>query len=181
MQSLRDQFLTYKVYAQKDLDAYSELYRTYYDRILRFAFYKVPTKEVAEDVAEEVFTRALEYLMERRIANFNAFAYQVTRNVIADFYRKNPQNVGIEYADQAHLPGFEKILEEADVQIEITRLKAHIDRLKPEHKEVVVLRYLDDLTVNEVADIIGRTPGHVRVIAHRAIKTLKNEFSKNYE
>ena len=75
-------------------EAYADLYDLYYKQIYRYIYFKVSTKEKAEDLTSDAFLKCWEYINkhENAVNNFQAFIYQVARNLIADFYKKPKEN-----------------------------------------------------------------------------------------
>src|SRR3989338_4562023 len=90
MQRLREKILVFQVSEGRDPRAYGELYGLYFDSIRRFIFFKVSNEEV-DDLTSQVFLKAWEYLIDpdqKRVQNFKAFLYQLTRNTVVDYYRR---------------------------------------------------------------------------------------------
>src|SRR3989338_9456129 len=81
-----------------DTEDFIEIYRFYVDRIYRYIFMRVRSKEDAEDMASEVFKRTWEYIYkkENNIAYLNAFFFQTAKNLITDYYRKGREDKPLE-------------------------------------------------------------------------------------
>lgn len=161
-----------------DADAFGEIFERYAQRVFHFIFARLDNRLEAEDLTEEVFLRALRSLpnYEERGLSFAPFLFQIARNTLADYYHKNSQS-------PKNLPIYEIPLEadpnDADpVRIESNNRKhqeliSAISKLKKEYREVLVLRFLHDLPPTEVAEIMGRSQGSVRVLQHRALNALR--------
>jgi len=189
MQNLKEKLLIFRVSEGKDQRAYAELYRIYYDKIRSFVFFKVSSKEEAEDLASQAFLKAWEYmtnLEQRRVQDFKGFIYQLTRNLVVDFYRRQgraPDVIALE--DQ----GEEENIPDSRQDFFLTQLyksdRAYITdclkRLHDGYREIVVLRFLEDMEIGEIAEITGKTPGNVRVLIHRGIKALKKIVENEYD
>lgn len=171
---------------RKDPTAFAELYDYYLDKIYRFIYLKVATSEQAEDLTSEVFFKIWQYINREdklEISNLNAFLYKTARNTVIDFYRDKSQ--------KEVLPGgeaFEQIQEIYQqsllVKIETDSTIALIDRalkqLKDEYREVIVLHFMEELSAGEIAKILGKSKGNVRILIHRSLKVLR-EILNNHE
>lgn len=162
--------------AQKgDQTAFGELYDFYANRLYRFISCKIPTREQAEDILQETFFKAWQAIPKLKLAdlNFNAWLYKIARNVVNDHYRAvkrrpTPDNLDNYY----HLSDSTDILEETDVKFEIEKVRAILNKLPPAYQQVLELRFIQELSVEETANIMGKTAIAVRITQHRAVKKL---------
>ena len=146
--------LLYKIKSLDDAESYGKLYDLYVDRIYRFIFFKVSVKEDAQDLTSEVFLKTWQYIKEKdKIDNFNAFIYQIARNIVIDYYRKiSVQNV---ISDEKQLENIqdsfsEKLLNEVNINIEMTQVLIYLNKLKDEYREVILLRYIEGYSIKEI-------------------------------
>jgi RNA polymerase sigma-70 factor (ECF subfamily) len=175
---LKEKFLLFRIRVKKDPDAFGEIYDSYVKQIYRFIYFKVPSAEQAEDLTSEAFLKAWHYLKEKRdVTNLQALLYSVARSVVIDWYRAAAaergnvmleESVTIEAADAAS----EKLQHEIEVKFDTSLVLEKLRGLKDEYREVVILKYLDELTTGEIAAVLGKTPANVRVLVHRATKAL---------
>ena len=157
---------------------FSKLYDQYIDKIYRFIFLKVNSQEIAEDLTSETFLRGWQTFQnrEKEISNPPAFLYQIARNLVVDFYREKSKvrTVPVEYVKindpRANLE------EKQIVRSDMDTVKQAIGNLKEDYQNVVIYHYLDDLSVPEIAKIMQKPEGTVRVMIHRALKSLKAEL-----
>lgn len=175
MQKDRERFLLFKIYRFRDALAFREIYDAYYDRILRHLSYKLPTKEDADEQAAEVFLRLWNYLQEARVENLAALIYRIAHGVYANFYRRAASRPkedelaeGMEFVDEA--PGPE---EQTTIQMSVDTMKGVLPKLKEDYRDVVIMRYLDELTVREISLALEKSENTVRVTLHRALKTVR--------
>ena len=177
--AIRKKFLIFKVLEHQDSDSFGELYDLYLPQIYRFVYFKVLRKEEAEDLSAQTFFKAWEYLKSasaqgKTIDNFDALIYTIARNTVIDFYRKRAKD-----GKPADLSEGERIeAEESGIQSEIFQgsfgeLEGALRQLKDLHREVIVLRFLEERNISEIAEITGKTSSHVRVILHRGLQALK--------
>lgn len=179
MKAAQEKLLIYQVSKHKDPEAYSGLYDLYVDDIFRFIFYKVSNREQAEDFTSEVFLRTWQQLQkaDEEIKNIKALFYRIARNLIIDHYRREAKQKTVSLEDQAtdglELAGDEDLLEEIQLTGDKVMLAKALQELKEEYREMIVLRYINEFSVDEIAEITGKTKGTIRVIIHRGIKALR--------
>ncbi|MCX6782320.1 MAG: sigma-70 family RNA polymerase sigma factor [Candidatus Magasanikbacteria bacterium] len=175
---LSEKILLYRLQTKQDPEAFTELYDSYVKRIYRFVFFKVPGHEEAEDITSEVFLKVWNHIAENKeIKSFSGLLYRVARNCIIDLYRSksyqpNPLLLselpeGIEPSDKGIA------VEKISVSSEAEEMIKAIKKLKQEYQEVLTLKYVDELNVDEIAEITGKGQIAVRVTLHRAMKKLK--------
>jgi RNA polymerase sigma-70 factor (ECF subfamily) len=173
MSAYRQKFLAFRVYRFKDTDAYGELYDIHADRIRRFLVFKVPRKEDAEEITSEVFLRGWEYMTSSAVENVGALLFRIARNITADFYRKNSPVETVEDAVLEQVPADGSLAEQVTQKGESDDLIEKMKLLKDEHREVLVMRYLNEMSIGEIASTLEQTPNNVRVTLHRAKKALQ--------
>ena len=174
--SIHEQVLIYKI-KRGDNSAFGPLYDFYVEPVYRFVYLKVPTSQDAEDITAQTFLKAWQSIKDqKRINNLNALIYQIARNLVADFYRSRGTIIeSIEEQETVIADRVDLSLEEKmNLKSEMVAVEGALRQLKHEYREVIVLFYLNDLSLKEIADIIGRSPGATRVLAHRGLKALKN-------
>ncbi len=176
MSTLREKFLAYRVYRHQDSAAYGEIYDLFADRIRRFLAFKLPRNEDADDLAGEVFLRGWEYMTSSAVSNLNAFFFRIARNLVADFYRK--YKVTEELSQAAEKDDGVSVSDEIATKIESDELINALKHLKDEYREVLVMRYLSEMEVGEIASALEKTSNSVRVLLHRAKKALQDHVEK---
>lgn len=159
-----------------DVDAFGLVYDFYQEKIYRFVYLKVPTQQDAEDITAEAFLKAWQYIQEKKaIHTLQAFLYQIARNLVVDFYRRRGAPLEsldekeIVVADRSDLTLEEKMMLKSDMQ----EIEGALRQLKDAYREVIVLHYLNELSLKEVARIIEKSPGATRVLLHRGIKAVR--------
>lgn len=179
MSALREKFLAFRVYRYTDREAYGEIYDLFADRIRRFLIFKLPRPEDADELTSEVFLRGWEYMSSGTVNNLNAFFFRIARNLVADFYRKYKATDGIEAAET--IDAGVSVEEGVATKIAGDELLETLRTLKDEYREVLVMRYLSEMEVGEIASALEKTSNSVRVLLHRAKKALqeKVETSKS--
>jgi RNA polymerase sigma-70 factor (ECF subfamily) len=177
MNKLEEKKLLYKIRTKQDEQAFASLYDHYIDDIYRFVYYKVSNQQDAEDLTSEIFLKTWRYLIDesnKDVDNFRALIYRTARNRIIDFYRKRSDKEECSIEDVLKVTPDETSLEQ-EVQEEITQeqILKKMQKLKDNYQEVIVLRYLQELSTKETAQIMDKSRSTVRVTLHRALKKLK--------
>lgn len=173
MSMRQHKFLVFRVYRFHDTTAYGKLYDYYFMRIRRYIYFKVPKAEDADELTADVFLRGWEYATSSRVDNPGALFYRIARNLIADFYRRRKEEMSLDAVPEFVLTEESTIVEDLAVQEEHAALVVQIRKLKEEYQEVLVMRYMDDLDIREIAVVLEKTPNNVRVTLHRAKKALQ--------
>lgn len=163
-----------------DTAAFGALYDHYVPRIYRFVFLKVGRKEDAEDLTHEIFVRAFEHIKDYRQKGFpfSSWLYRIARNAIIDRYRGRRQTVDIDAVSPEELPALANVETRAEQAILLQKVSGAIGALKPEHQDVIIMRFVEELSVKETAEAMGRSEGAVKLLQHRAIKELRTKLGK---
>jgi len=180
--SLKQKYLVYKVRQSKDAEAYGNLYDFYVERIYRFIFFKVNSQEIAEDLTSEVFLKTWEYInkTDKKINNLNALFYKVARNSVIDHYRS--KKIESYDSDEDLMEKIEEkrnFADEVETKLEMESLQKHLTKLKDIYREVLILRFVEEFSISEIAELMEKSSGNVRVLLHRATEALKNLAGEN--
>lgn len=165
--------------------AFEQVYEAFLAPMYRFILFKVSHRQDAEDLSAQVFLRAWQHLyhQQRPVENLRAFLYQVAKNLVIDFYRQRardgislePYEAAAARVDEKQLQLFRRI----EHAIELDDIERALRSLKDEYKEVVLLRYVEELSVKEISAIVGKSHGAVRVILFRALKLLRTKLASD--
>jgi len=174
---LKERLLLFKA-KNKDPEAFAKVYDLYLDRIYRFVFFKISNIEEAQDITSEVFLKTWQYIIDgnNEVKNLNAFFYKIARNLVIDHYRKSSKkNVSLEDIKmlEQEKAGIEDLPKKVQVILEIEKVQARLNDLKDEYREAIILRYIEGLSISEIAEIVEKKKGAVRVILYRALNTLR--------
>ncbi len=183
MNRLSENFYLAKVKRNNDADAFAKLYDTYVRRVYRFVYFKVKSAEDAEDITAEVFLKTWNYLSERgaEVKSFSGLVYRIARTTIIDWYRKQsrrPDTTVFDLEQNINDVGDNNAeVERLASRLEHQRVLAGLHRLKHDYQELVVLRYIEDFSIQEIVEITGKKSLTVRVMLHRALKKLESFLS----
>ena len=164
-----------RVYARESLEAeLAGLYGEYYDKIARYAAVHIGNRADAEDVAGEVFLKALESLgsYEKRGIPMQAWLFRIAHNLVVDYLRKMSKRKTVDI-DSVTVRSNESPEAIAEVNIEVERVKKAMEQLTREQREVLSLRFFGELTSKETAAIMGKSDGAVREMQRAATSKLR--------
>ena len=171
-QDFQEKILLLKV-SQGDSDAFGIFFDRYSKKIYRFIYYKVTIVEVAEDLTSQCFLKVWEQISTgMKIRRIRAWIYRLARNLVNDYYRgREKEELPLIYPEQ--LDG-EILKFNPDEELDLKKLEKILFILKGEAREIIALRYIEELSIGEIAKIVDKSQANIRVIIHRAIKELQN-------
>jgi RNA polymerase sigma-70 factor (ECF subfamily) len=162
-------------------EQFGKIYDEYIEKIYRFVYLKVNSREIAEDISSKVFMRGWDSYRAKgeSIKNIGAFLYQVSRNMVIDHYRQKGRTnmVSTEYVTEIVDNGagiHEKAIINADIEI----VKSALKNIKKDYQDVIIWHYLEDMPASEISQIIDKPEGTVRVMIHRGLEALKGELNQ---
>lgn len=154
--------------AQRDLSRFAELYEVWFDRVYTYVARRIGDRGETEDLVSDVFHHALANLrrFEWRGAPFSAWLFRIAANKIADRWERLAR-------EQALEPPRE--LEEADQEEAYDRAKlfALMRDLPDDQRKVLELRFLEEMSTREVAEVLGRSEGAVKQLQFRGLESLR--------
>jgi RNA polymerase sigma-70 factor (ECF subfamily) len=159
-----------------NLNDFSLLYDAYLDKIYRYIFFKTRQKETAEDITSDVFIKALSKIrtFDSSKASFSVWIYRIARNSVIDHYRSRKETVNIE--DAWDLASDDNVEKDVQTNLSLKQVEEYIKKLKPEQRDLVVLRVWQDLSYKEISEIMGKDENNLRVSFGRIVSTMKKEL-----
>lgn len=156
-----------------DSEAFGEIYDFYVDAIYRYIFFKVG-KEDALDLTENVFLKVWEKLRtyKRGKSYFSSWLFRVAHNTIVDHYRMRKAYTELD----TNVPDDKRqndpvIMTEQNLSHETLQLA--IKKLKKKYQQIIILKYINELENDQIARIMKRSEGNLRILKFRALKALK--------
>lgn len=162
---------------QGQSEAFSELYLRFAPPIFRFLFSHLDDRLDAEDLTEEVFLRLWRFLpqFQDQGVPILAFLFKIARNALIDFYRRSGRAGGHMSIEEHPIPALQfDPGESALASLEHQEVRQTLNQLREDYRMVLALRFLSGLTPEETGEVMGRTPGAVRILQHRALSALRN-------
>jgi RNA polymerase sigma-70 factor (ECF subfamily) len=166
-----------KAFVQGDAEAFSVLYDFYVENIYRFIYFKVNSSD-AEDLTEIVFIKVWENRkkFDASKSSISSWIYTIARNTVIDHYRvlKNVEELHDNIEDDT-INSPKKVVEDKLVS---DKVRSAIYKLNPNYRDLLLLRYIEDMSYAEIAVILGKSEGSIRIMQFRAMKELKNILQK---
>ncbi len=162
---------------QGNVEAYGSLYERLSPAVFRFLVAHLSNYHDAEDLTAEVFMRAWKSLPHYHEKNvpFLAYLLRIARNILIDHYRrsgKSRQSEPLDYESEIPETAAGPSENFQNLQ-EIQELYQVLGQLREEYRTVLVLRFLEECDVEKAASLMGRSPGALRVLTHRALAALR--------
>ncbi len=175
--------------AKKDPQAFAELFDYYFDKIFHYILYRTGNAETARDIAAEVFFKAQKNIKNFRFMGypFSAWLYRMAGNEIISYFRhKKFEPLSIEaYLEDNKIEGpasrqdlSEEIIkaqELADSNGAYCAVKQALFKLDPIYQEVIVLKFLQEKSIKEICEILGKKEGTVKSLISRALEMIRKE------
>jgi RNA polymerase sigma-70 factor (ECF subfamily) len=157
-----------------DAVAFAALYDHFAPRVRRFLRRQTDDPDRAEDLLQQVFLKMVESLPRYRPtgAPFGAWVFRVARNLVIDDRRTRHPTAPLEIAEDRAAAGVDP-LDAAIRADDRSRLRAAIEALPPDQRDVLVWRFMAELSPGETAALMGRSPEAVRALQHRALAALR--------
>jgi len=153
------------------------LYEQYYDRIVRYIFVRINDQSEAENLAGDVFLRALKSLdsYKGRKEQMQVWLFRIAHNLVVDYVRKMSKRKDISIDDVAIADrlNIEDVLE---AKLDVRRLTKALQQLTPAQREVIGLRFFAGLSSGEVSKILGKSNGAVREMQRSAVAVLRRQM-----
>jgi RNA polymerase sigma-70 factor (ECF subfamily) len=165
--------------SQGDKDAFGELYEHYTERIFNYVYYRTGNVHDAEDLTARVFQRAMNHIHNYtdRGVPFSAWLYRIAHNLVANWHRDRSRKQEIPLDDVPILPARgdhpETNLVRTEKQDALLRL---IRRLPSERQNLLILKFVENMSNAEIGQIMGRSEGAVKSLYHRTLLALRDEI-----
>ena len=165
--------------AQGETDAFGLLYERYIDRIFNYVYYRTGNLHDAEDLTARVFQRAMNHIKNYtdRGVPFSAWLYRIAHNLVANWHRDRSRRKEIPINDVPILPSKgdhpERNLVRSQEEDALLRL---IRRLPPERQNLLILKFVENMSNAEIGAIMGRSEGAVKSLYHRTLLALRDQI-----
>lgn len=170
--------------AKSDKEAFGELYEAYVDRIYSYVYYRTGDTAEAEDLTAKIFMRAMKHIpnYDDRGLPFSAWLYRIARNLVANWHRDRSRRRIISLDDIAQWRAggespelLTQFSEDRDQLLEAVR------RLPADRQELLIFKFVDQLSNAEIGEIMGRSEGAIKSLYHRTLLSLRTEVTNQQE
>lgn len=162
---------------QFNLTALAQIHDCFYESIYRYARYRTDDTQVAEDTASEVFVRFLDALQTGKAPrrSLRGWLFGTASHIVSDHFRRRYRVQDEDLEDHTVLPAGDETNPEHQLQLNLTheQLSAALVELTPDQQHVVTLRFGQGLSHREVAQIMGKSEGAIKLLQFRALQTLR--------
>jgi len=166
---------------QRDREAFASLYDRYVEHVYKHIYYSIPDKSDAEDITQEVFIKAWKAIDKYKYtgAPFVAWLIKIARNLIVDHYKARKKEVPL-----VELEAYSQSDEtnpEATAEASLNRdyVRNAILKLKGEKQKVILMHFIDGFSYEEIAKVLNKSEGAVRVIQYRALHELRHMLMRS--
>jgi RNA polymerase sigma-70 factor (ECF subfamily) len=166
----------------KEKEVFITAYDQNVDQIFRFIYFKVGNKEEAQDLTSATFLKAWNYLLDNRINpnTIKAFLYKIARNSVIDYYRAKSGYGATSLEKEGDMADDKQDISlRAELTSDIAIIENGLLKLKDEYREVIILRYTEEFSIAEIAEILEKSKTNTRVLVFRALRALREIINNN--
>ncbi len=158
---------------------FGAFYEKYYLKIRYFLCLKINNPEEAEDLAQQVFLKAWSHIDDYKKHDsipFSSWLYRIARNLAIDVERTRKETCSLDVLDQESIRVLSYAPTIPEIKIDAQKMILAMRSLKNDYQDVIIMRYLDEMTIREIACAFHKSEEAVRVLRHRAVRALKKLF-----
>ncbi|MBT5016701.1 sigma-70 family RNA polymerase sigma factor [Candidatus Peregrinibacteria bacterium] len=158
-----------------DAEAFGGIYDLYIDSVYRYVYYRVSQEEV-EDITENIFVRVWENIDKYTPGKhpFSAWLFRIAHNLVVDHYRFHRKHISLRERLPQHVSqSDDDPADWASQRLNQTQVREALLELKEPYQQVLVLKFLSSFSNKEIAEVMDRTEGNIRILQYRALKALR--------
>lgn len=165
--------------ARDDPEAFGELYELYVDKIYNYVYYRTGNHHDAEDLTAKTFYQAMRHI--RRYVDrglpFSAWLYRIAHNLLANWHRDHSRRQVIALDEIAMTTGRSNPEDKLELEDEQRRLLRMLRHMPVERQELLILKFVEQMSNQEIAQIMGRSEGAIKSLYHRTLLALRDAWS----
>lgn len=161
-------------------EAFGQLYDAYMERIYRFIYFRVEDQQTAEDITSQVFMRAWNNLDRFRLGRtpYLAWLYTIAHNAVIDHYRTRKVTTALEDVRLSQ-PDYAEVVEnDIDIEVEMKSVKSAMQTLTGDQQQVLMLKFIEGMSNDEIARHLGKREGAVRALQMRGLRALAKQLEE---
>jgi RNA polymerase sigma-70 factor, ECF subfamily len=161
-----------------DPQQFTPIYKRYSPRVYAYCLRRIGSVQEAEELTSITFTRALSNIAQYRGGLVSAWIFRIAHNVLYDYYNSRKSDAALDdLSEDLHAPSISPMdyviqNEEADV------LRDLVSQLPADQRDLLLYKIVDDLSSEEIGELLGKSSGAVRVTLHRIIRQLYTQYKQ---
>ncbi len=165
---------------KRDMQSLAALHDQLYPLVYRYVSYRLEDSQACEDITSETFVRLLDRLHQRSssIQNLRAWLIGTASHLVSDHYRRQYQRPETDLEQHADLPGGESPEQAAEQSQDHQALRQALYKLTEDQQNVLALRFSQELSLEETAQILGKSVNAVKVLQFRALASLRRAMDE---
>lgn len=170
------------VRARTDREAFGVLYERHVRRVYNYVYYRTGSVADAEDLTARTFYQALSNLHRYQVQGvpFYAWLFRIAHNLVANWHRDTARHHATPVDGVFEVPSDDATPHDSAESAEERReLHAVIRRLAPDRQQLLILKYVEQMSTEEIAVVMNKTEGAVKALLHRTIEKLRDELSRS--
>lgn len=159
-----------------DRDSFEELINIYFDRLYKEAYLRCKYEEDAKEIVQETIYKAYRNIKTLKEPQyFKTWISRILINVANDYLRKNGM-IELTHDENSYIT---KVHNDNNIDVKIDLYNA-IDELEDKYKDVIILKYIEDLKLEEISTILDRPVNTIKTHLRKAVKDMKNLLKEGY-
>jgi len=172
-----EESLIYRI-QKGDNEAFNQIYESYFDRIYRYIVFKTGNRNDAEDLTQQVFIKAFKAIPKYRWKGLplSAWLFRIAHNQIVDYLRKETKRSTLRLNEVMATSNSNPVTT-VERNFDAQSLNMAVKQLTKAQQQVLSLRFAGEMSILEVAKVMGKKPGAIKALQHSAIVSLRKKLS----
>lgn len=165
--------------AKEDAEAFGQLYERYVDKIFNYVYYRTGNHHDAEDLTAKTFYQALKHVHRYvdRGMPFSAWLYRIAHNLVANWHRDRSRRQVIALDEIVLVSPRQHPESEMELQDDQRQLLRLIRHMPDDRQQLLILKFVEQMSNQEIAQIMGRSEGAIKSLYHRTLLTMRETWA----